>query len=186
MGRKKTVEGSADSNTHTFYCAPETWKSYQVVAKALGVSASELLRVDIGDTIIKYNGGDLRPKFNLAEKERALIAFKNTMQKHCDALKKDMLSNNKTAFDTMGAVAEQFGTDDLLVKNIDVVLDELRTYNCSGKEPFNDSHLVAFVLYVEALLNRRDVEADIKTYWRQNIKGQKPTGSELESPLVTA
>ena len=184
MGRKKTVEGTAESNTHTFYCAPETWKQYQAVAESMNVPASKLLRDDIANTIAKFNGGDLRPKFNLAEKERALLTFKNTIQKHFDVLKKDVLPNRKTAYETMVSVAKQFGTDDQLVKNIEAVLDELRNYNCSGKEAFNDSHLVAFVLYVEALLNRRAVEAEIKGHWRQNSKVSKIKTSELEMPLV--
>jgi hypothetical protein len=184
MGRKKTVEGTADSNTHTFYCSPEMWKQYQAVAESMDVPASALLRTDIQNTITKFNGGDLRPKFNLAEKERALLAFKNTIQKHFDVLKKDVLPNRKTAYETMVAVAKQFGTDDQLVKNIDEALDELRNYECSGKEPFNDSHLVAFVLYVEALLSRRAVEAEIKSHWRQRIKSPKAGLPKLEESLV--
>jgi hypothetical protein len=184
LGRHKTVEGSADSNTHTFYCAPEKWKEYKAVAEALGVSASELLRTDINDTITKHNGGEFKPKFDLDVKEKELRTYKGKVEVYQDSLKKEILPNKRSAFDVMLFEAQKLGTDNSLVKNIDAVLVKLRNYDCTGKEQFNRSHVITFVLFVEAVLNKNRVEGEIQQYWRQSNKPEVKQEPKQEAPLA--
>jgi hypothetical protein len=193
MGRKKTVEGTADSNTHTFYCAPEKWKAYQAVAGSLRIPASALLRTDIDDTIAKYNGGDFRPKFDLVNKTGERLAIKQRELKLLKLLENEVIVNRyrlkKPAFEVMQSFAVALGSDETFSKDIEAVLKKLHSYDCTEKDVFSSSTLETFIEYIEVCIERRKIEDEIRLYRRQVTKVPSvslPLPEKVEEEPLTA
>lgn len=77
-------------------------------------------------------------------------------------------------FRDLCAFATHFGTDQHLNENLEKALVDLKHYQYKGTEPFTESTLFTFISYIEALINRRKLEATIRTFWRKTLP--KKTG----------
>ncbi len=177
MGRPKTVEGSADSNTHTFYCSPDKWKAYQEVAKNLNIAASELLRRDIDATLEKFQKGDIKKsEFNLEKKQAELLDAINLEKRLERTLKDIVIGKNKTAIGMFRDYAMRFGSDFNYKKDFARAVEKMKTV------AVDPSLRVKFVLYGQAILNRQAIETEIDTY----LSGTGDVGEVDSPPLVEA
>jgi hypothetical protein len=185
LTKPKVVAGAVPNNTRTFYCAPDKWKLFQAIAKSLNMNASEFLRKYIDEVIIKYRGGELKEEFDLETKKAERIKWKRT-ELNLVKLLEDELIGRQTAYEVMVRFALGFGADLGLEKNLDKVLVKLQGYDLNGEEPFSGSTFETFIEYVEAVLARRKIEAELKQHRRQKLELRLPVQSNTPSVTVNA
>lgn len=156
----------------TFYVPIPLKEAHINLCKRLGYkSQSARIRELIEKDLTEHEGKEVRLEFEL-EPHRALRdRYKKDEQRYELLLREELLPNRKSAYEAMIDFAKGFGTDDSLVENIDEVLKQLTVYDCSGSEPFNDSTLMTFIFYLQAVLKRREVEEKIKQHIKCSLNG---------------
>jgi hypothetical protein len=75
------------------------------------------------------------------------------------------LPNRRTAYETLCDFA---GTDQRLKKRLLNVYDKMKTYTCNDSDPFNATDVENFVEYIEAVLERREIEAQLRDHRNRN------------------
>jgi hypothetical protein len=172
MARPRTVSSKEDGNSAmTFYCPPSIKKPFKDFCKSIGTTISERLRLHMNNDLAASKDGTIKPEFDFEGKKSERRRLKKTEAELEKMLRNEMLLNHKDAYDTMVALAVFFGTDVTLTRNIEKVLVQLHHYEVGDKDPFGDSTLETFVDFLETVLKRRAIEAELKVHRRQ---GQDP------------
>jgi hypothetical protein len=162
----------------TVYVPTQLKIAHQQLCNQLGIrSQSERIRILMESDLAQASCNILEIKFDMESAQNLRNKYKSAEERQIKILQTEILSNRRSAYDEMVGFAMSFGTDAQLVKNIEEVTEKLKHYDCTGAEPFTDSCLMTFILYVEAVVARRKVDAEIKSHWR------KPAKPELVVPL---
>jgi hypothetical protein len=176
------------SKVRTFYMAPSDVEVLDAVAAAMGMNRSGLIRYATAPLIEKFKTGEIKkPKFDYDGKNKERLSAKTLEERQLKILTGEVCKNKQSAYDTLKSFAKSLGTDDSLTKGIDKVLEKLKLYDCTGKEPFNDSTLMTFIMYLDAVLKRRAIDAEIKSHWRGVPEAKIPKADVPkleENPLV--
>jgi hypothetical protein len=171
MGRNTKVLGAAPTekgNVHTCYMAPSKWEILGLVAKAQSTTISELIRKATEPLIADYQNGVI-PKidFDLDGKYSERDKWKSLEDKMFKVLENTKSATRLPTFKVLCQFVTQFGVDKQLTDGLDVALSKLWLYKYNGNEPFAESTLFDFIRYLEAVMNRRRVEAEIWGYQKQ-------------------
>lgn len=171
-GRPRTVSSNDDGNSAmTFYCPPSIKKPFKDFCKSIGTTISERLRLHMNNDLAASKDGTIKPEFNYEEKKSQRKTLKKTENEYLKMLTSEILPNRKTAYETLVGLAVFLGSDATLTKNIEKVLVKLHKYDARTGDPFSDSTLETFIDYLEVVLERRAIEAELKAHRRQ---GQEP------------
>jgi hypothetical protein len=167
MGRRKIVDNDESVPAMTTYVPRKLKVAEQGICKMYGVSLSNRVRFLLERDVAEHSGVNVKPDFDFEDKKSERIKLKKTEDVLCKMLECENLANRKNAYDTMVALAVSLGTDGTLTKNIDDVLVQLNQYEVGDRDPFNDSTRETFVEYLETVLKRRAIEAELKAHRRQ-------------------
>jgi hypothetical protein len=150
----------------TFYItssAEKNWDRYLELCKSkLNLSASK-----------RINSLWLQDLFSLEGRENSAISHnleEMIAQKQCierkensikDFLSKDKISNCATLFDALVNLAERLGAGPGLKNNLPLIRQKLIEYQITPQDPFSKGDRQAFVIYLDYVLKRRNLEGAI-------------------------
>lgn len=186
-GRKRQVSsGNELAKPFTFNDTASHVKLMEEVADTMGMNRSEFIRWCVDPHIEKLRTGEIkRPAFNLEDKGNDLIKAKNFEHKFEEDLRNASLGRAGDAFNVLREfVKNRFGTDDSLTKDFPEVLEKLKTYQLTGRELFNRSHVLSFILYGNAVLKRRAIQKEIDDYFLGAGTAPVEDKGAASSPLV--
>ena len=174
MGRTRKIADEGERlPAMTIYMPQSLKKAEQAICKKIGVSLSNRVRFLVERDIAEHEGVNVQPEFDYEEKKSQRKKLKKLEDDYFKMLVSEVLPNRKTAFETLVGLAVFLGSDATLTKDIDAVLVKLHHYDAQAGDPFSDSTLETFICYLEGVLERRAIEAELKAHRRQ---GQEPLG----------
>jgi len=195
MGRRKTVtvgEESVSMVTHTFYDSKSHIEMMDATAKAMGKSRSAFIRWACDPHIEQHTKGVFTaPEFDLADKTVERAKAQKLEEQLCQRLQEKILPKfrNRDAYSVLRDFAVSLGTDANLLNGFPEVLSKLKVYPLTGAEPFDKPTLLDFILYGEAVLRRRAIEAEFEQYFKCRLtaeKGKVSAGGDAPPLVVKA
>jgi hypothetical protein len=165
MGHRKIIASDEKIPAMTTYIPQKLKVAEQAVAKKFGVSLSARIRKIMEDDVKVNLGGEVKPDFDYEDKKKVRIALKKREKELEKMLQSEYLERAKrNAYEVLAGFAVSLGTDGTLTKNIDKVLVQLHHYEVQDGDPFNGSTLETFIDYIEVVLERRAIEAELKEH----------------------
>jgi antitoxin component of RelBE/YafQ-DinJ toxin-antitoxin module len=166
--RRKITANDEKLPAMTTYIPEKLKKAEQAICNKLGVSLSSRIRNLMEKDIAEHSGIDLQPEFDYNEKKSQHIKLRKAEDTLYNRLTSEVLpTNHRPAYETLVSFAVSLGTDDGLTRNIEDVLKQLHFYDIQPSDPFFASTLETFIQYLEVVLERRGVEAELKTHRRK-------------------
>jgi predicted DNA-binding protein len=180
MGGKRKIAGEGEKlPAMTCYIPKALKERHQQLCKAIGIrSQSERIRKLMEKDLEDYEGKHLEVNFDFEAAKDLRLKWKRTEDQMKKILDNESCAKGKSAYEYLCLF---FNLDRNLEKDIDKVLARLHQFECSGQEPFNGSTVETFIEYLEAVVERRQIEVELKFHRRQSNKASK-----LEESLVTA
>lgn len=157
--KTRTVSSGEElAKSFTFNDLPSHVEVIDNVASAMGMNRSEFLRWCVEPHIQKFQTGELKPRnFDLDAKSTVLQNARRKERQFKEELEK-IAVGKRNAYGVFRELAIQFGSDSVLKGNFEGAIERMKTANV------DQSLRVLFVLYGQAVLNRRVVEAEIDAY----------------------
>jgi hypothetical protein len=153
--------------TRSFYCIDDDlWNTFRFNAKQNDKSTSEQLVALITEFNAKYANAPVT--VNLTDLKDDRVKWLKTEQKLAKLLEDTICEGNRSAYEVMLSLAIDLGSDEFLEKGVEDVLAKLPTLKPSKDDLFTHSMLETFIEYIEAVLKRREIEAEIRKHRHQN------------------
>lgn len=136
-------------------CTIRNWNYSQKVRELCAAESQRLASL---------NGAEVKPTVDF----KGLKARRLQLKKTEDHLWKQLqvnLPNRRTAYETLCDFA---GTNQRLQKDVEKAYDKMKVYECNDSDPFNATDVENFVEYIEAVLERREIEAQLRDHRNRN------------------
>ena len=180
MGGNRRIAGEGEKfPTMTSYIPKALKERHQKWCTLLGVSQSKRVRKLLTEDCDAIEGHKVVPVYDFDEAKDLRLKWKFTEDKMKKLLDAESIGK-RSAYEVMGEFAHRLGPDVDFEKDIEAVKRKLIEYPFTGRELFSDSTLETFIEYVEAVIERRKVEAEIKLHRRQQLNGNTTEMSEPE------
>jgi hypothetical protein len=140
------------------------WKKFQYNSKVLGTSANARIDKFIKKSNAEFEGKDYKPEVSLDSlKERRLKLMKQEAN-YFKLLTSETIEN-RTAYEVLCDFAR---IDTTMEVDIAKAYERCINHKWSRDDRFTSGQLETFIEYVEAVIERRDIEAKIREHRRRN------------------
>lgn len=165
MHMVETVTAEKPRVVRTIYCPDPKWKTLQANCKRLKISVSKQLVQLIDEFNAKQGSGEAEA-FNLEAKNDELTKYTKKELEKKGLLEKQTVDDRsgQNKYDALYYFAISLCGEKAFVEDLPEVRRQMAKYVLTGDEPFSRSDKVHFIQYLDYVLKRRKLAAEIEAH----------------------